>query len=195
MRKLLRMMLVDDESLILRGLKETYDWQSMGFEIVGTALDGDIALELLDEVKPDIIMTDISMKRMSGLELMEEVRRLRPDVEFMVLSAYRDFEYAQTAIRNGALQYLIKPLDDEELASTMEEVYRKCISKMEERENYDSWKKVLLEDKDNFLQAMTRKYLVSGMERAELERIYQSLRMEDYLDRQLWLRRRNCQKN
>lgn len=183
MRKLLRMMLVDDESLILRGLKETYDWRSMGFEIVGTALDGDLALDLLDEVNPDIIMTDISMKRMSGLELMEEVRKRRMDVEFMVLSAYREFEYAQTAIRNGALQYLIKPLDDEELASTMKEVYEKCISKMEERENYDSWKKVLMEDRDNFLQAMTRKYLESGIERAELQRIYQSLRMEEYLDR------------
>lgn len=183
MRKLLRMMLVDDEGLILRGLKETYDWQAMGFEIVGTALDGDIALEMLDEVNPDIIMTDISMKRMSGLELMEEVRKRRQDVEFMVLSAYRDFEYAQTAIRNGALQYLIKPLDDEELAATMEEVYQKCISKWEERENYASWKKVLLEDKDNFLQSMTRKYLEGGMEQAELWRIYQSLRMEEYLER------------
>lgn len=183
MKKLLRMMLVDDESLILRGLKETYDWQAMGFEIVGTALDGDIALEMLDEVNPDIIMTDISMKRMSGLELMEEVKKRRRDVEFMVLSAYRDFEYAQTALRNGALQYLIKPLDDEELASTMEEVYRRCISKMEERENYASWKKVLLEDKDNFLQAMTQKYLEGGMGQEELWRIYQSLRMEEYLKR------------
>lgn len=183
MKKLLRMMLVDDENLILRGLKETYDWRAMGFEIVGTALDGDIALELLDEVNPDIIMTDISMKRMSGLELMEEVRRRRPDVEFMVLSAYREFEYAQTAIKNGALQYLIKPLEDEELASTMEEVYRKCIAKMEERENYASWKKLLFEDKDNFLQAMTQKYLEGGMDYPELFRIYQSLRMEEYLER------------
>lgn len=183
MRKLLRMMLVDDESLILRGLKETYDWRQMGFEIVGTALDGDIALEMLDQANPDIIMTDISMKRMSGLELMEEVRRRRSDVEFMVLSAYRDFEYAQTAIRNGALQYLLKPLDDEELASTMESVYQKCISKMEERENYDSWKKVLLEDKDNFLQQMTRKYLEGGIEKDELSQLYGSIRMEEYLER------------
>lgn len=184
MSKLLRLMLVDDENLILRGLKETYDWQAMGFEIVGTALDGDIALEMLDEANPDIIMTDISMKRMSGLELMEEVRKRRADVEFIILSAYRDFEYAQTAIRNGALQYLIKPLDDEELALTMKEVYQKCIAKMEERENYASWKKVLLDDKDNFLQEMTRKYLEGGMEWEELQKIYQSLRMEEYLKRQ-----------
>lgn len=183
MSRLLRMLLVDDENLVLRGLKETYDWKQMGFEIVGTALDGDIALEIMDEVNPDIIMTDISMKRMSGLELMEEAKKKRPDMEFLILSAYKDFEYAKTALRNGALQYLIKPLDDDELADTMKEVYKKCVSRMEERKNYASWKKVLLEDKDNFLQIMTRKYLDGGMEQEELTEIYKSLRMEAYLER------------
>lgn len=183
MRKLLRMLLVDDENIILRGLKETYDWESMGFEIAGTALDGDIALEMIEEVKPDVIMTDISMKRMSGLELMEHVRKRDIQTEFVILSAYRDFEYAQTAIRNGALQYLIKPLDDDELERVMQEVYEVCIEKMQMRETYASWKKFLLEDKENFFQVMTQRYLDDGIDEEELKKICDGLGTEEYLQR------------
>ena len=182
---MLRRLLVDDEKLILRGLEETYDWEGMGYEIVGTALDGDIALEMLESAAPDIIMTDISMKRMSGLQLMEETKKRKPEIEFVVLSAYKDFEYAQEAIRNGALQYLIKPMTDQELSKVMGEVYDKCMAKKLERESYTSWKKFLLEDKNNFLSVMTRKYLDEGMEAEELEKIYQGLGMEEFLCRKI----------
>lgn len=184
MEKLLRMLLVDDEKLILRGLEETYDWESMGFEIVGTALDGDIALEMLDGTKPDVIMTDISMKRVSGLELMEEVRKRDISTEFVVLSAYRDFEYAQTAMRNGALHYLVKPLDEEELPRVMGEVYEKCIQKIQERESYVKWRTFLLDDRENFIQIMTRKYLDDGIGEEELKKVYTGLGMEEVLQRQ-----------
>lgn len=184
MKKILRMILVDDENIILRGLKETYDWERMGFEIVGTALDGDIALEMLEEVKPDVIMTDISMKRMSGLELMEEVRKRGVQAEFIVLSAYRDFEYAQAAIENGALRYLIKPLDDEELEQVMGDVYQKCVEKMSLRETYASWKKFLLEDKENFFQIMTQRFLDGGITGEELVKICEGLGTEQYPQRQ-----------
>lgn len=181
--ELLRLMLVDDESLILKGLKETYDWESMGFQIVGTALDGDIALKLLEDTKPDIIMTDIRMKRMSGLELMEEVRKQKKEIEFVVLSAYKDFEYAQTAIKNGALHYLLKPLDEEELSETMQEIHKSCLEKIKRRENYASWKRLLMKDKDNFLQIMTRKYLDEGFTEEKLTEIYSGLEMDNYLCR------------
>lgn len=184
MRKLLRTLLVDDESIILRGLKETYDWESMGFEIVGTALDGDLALKLVEEKKPDIIITDISMKRMSGLELMERVRDMGVQTEFVVLSAYRDFEYAQKAIKNGALQYLIKPLDDEELGRVMGEIYQTCIEKMKLQETSASWKKFLLENKEGYFQVMTQKYLDDGISEGELLKICEGLGMEELLERQ-----------
>lgn len=184
MKKLLRLLLVDDENIILRGLKETYDWENMGFEIVGTALDGDIAVSMLEETKPDVIITDISMKRMSGLELMENVRKMGFRTEFVVLSAYRDFEYAQSAIRNGALQYLIKPLDDEELGRVMQEVYETCLEKMKLQETYASWKKFLLEDKENYFQVMTQKYLDDGISGEELVKSCSGLGLEEYLEQQ-----------
>lgn len=184
MRKLLRTLLVDDESIILRGLKETYDWESMGFEIVGTALDGDIAVTMLEETKPDVIITDISMKRMSGLELMETVRSMGFRTEFVVLSAYRDFEYAQTAIKNGALQYLIKPLDDDELGKVMAEIYQICMEKRKLQETSASWEKFLLEDKESYFQVMTQKYLDDGISEEELQKVCSRLGMEELLEQQ-----------
>lgn len=184
MRKLLKTLLVDDESIILRGLKETYDWESMGFEIVGTALDGDIAITMLEEKKPDVIITDISMKRMSGLELMENVRKMGFRTEFVVLSAYREFEYAQTAIKNGALQYLIKPLDDEELGKVMSEIYKVCIEKMKLQETSESWEKFLLENKESYFQVMTQKYLDGGINKEDLWKICSRLGIEGLLEQQ-----------
>ena len=118
--KVLRLLIVDDEAVILRGLQETYDWESMGYEVVGTALDGEEALPMIDTLRPDVIMTDIKMRRMDGLKLMEQVKESHPDISFVILSAYKDFEYAKQAIRNGALSYLVKPIDDKELEKNLQ---------------------------------------------------------------------------
>lgn len=179
--KVLRLLIVDDELLILRGLQETYDWESIGFEVVGTALDGDEALEMVDELQPDVIMTDIRMKRVSGLELMEKVKSKYPDTAFVVLSAYRDFEYARQACGNGAMSYLVKPINDAELEENMHEVYLKCSSRLKEKRRFENWKKLLLEDKDNFLQIMTERFLKNGLTEMELSNIYRELGEENYV--------------
>ena len=93
----LKLLLVDDEAIILKGLSETYDWARMGFALVGTAMDGDTAIEKIQELKPDVVLTDVRMKRMSGLELMKRANEIAGNVSFVVISAYKDFEYAQTA--------------------------------------------------------------------------------------------------
>lgn len=180
--KVLRMLIVDDEMLILRGLQETYDWESLGFEVVGTALDGDEVLPLVEELCPDIILTDIRMKRMGGLELMEQMKALHPDIAFVVLSAYKDFEYARQAIRNGALSYLVKPINDEELEKNMSEVYKKCSSRLHEKTVLERWRKLLMQDKDNFLHIMTERYLKNGITAGEIENLYHELGEYDYLE-------------
>lgn len=178
--KILRLLIVDDERLILRGLQETYDWESIGFEVVGTALDGDEALPMVEELKPDVIMTDIRMKRVSGLELMEQVKSRYPDIAFVVLSAYRDFEYARQACGNGAMSYLVKPINDVELEECMHEVYLKCTSRLKEKRRFENWKKLLIEDKDNFLKIMTERFLKNGLTEEELTNIYKELGEDDY---------------
>ena len=164
---LLKLFLVDDEAIILKGLSMTYDWAKMGFEIAGTARDGDEAVEKIKSVKPDVVLTDIRMKRMSGLELMEKVGDILPEVNFVVISAYKDFEYAKIACNRGALAYLVKPIDDDELYRTMSEVYSKCRQTILQRETYEHWKRLLLEDRESYLHTMRGRFLNNGISKDE----------------------------
>lgn len=177
--ELLTLYLVDDEPIILKGLLETYDWERMGFEVVGWARDGEDALRDIPVKEPDVVLTDVRMKKMDGLALIEKVKELDMKTNFVVISAYRDFEYAQKACQNGALSYLVKPIDDEELERTMSEIYEMCTEKKFKEKNYSLWEKVLLEDKDNFLNQMVGKYLDDAMEVQELSEFFVSLSREE----------------
>lgn len=174
--ELLTMILVDDEPIILKGLLETYDWERMGFRVVGSARNGEAALGLIQELQPDLVLTDVRMKKMDGLTLMEKAHAQGcEDTDFVVISAYRDFEYAQKACQNGALSYLVKPIDEEELERTMAAVYEKCTEKKFKQKNYSIWEKILLEDRENFLKQMLNRYLEGGIDAAELADFFESL--------------------
>lgn len=164
---LLKLIIVDDEKIILRGLVETYDWNKMGFEIAGSALDGEEALELIQEVHPDVVLTDICMKCMDGIRLMEETKKIDPEIRFVVLSAYKDFEYAQEACRLGAISYLLKPITDEVFAK-MADVYKVCMEEKKKRTNYKKWEKFLIEDEKSFCSYMLERYLRGEITREEL---------------------------
>ena len=133
--ELLTLYLIDDEAIILKGLLETYDWENMGFQVVGWARDGEEALPDIVEKKPDVVLTDVRMKKMSGLTLIEKVKEQGISANFVVISAYRDFEYAKKACENGAMAYLVKPIEDEELEKTMGEIYQKCREKKFKEKN------------------------------------------------------------
>lgn len=178
---LLTLVLVDDEPIILKGLQETYNWNHMGFQVVGAARDGDTALELIKEKKPDVVLTDVRMKKMDGLTLIEKTKELGIKTNFIVISAYRDFEYAQKACRNGALSYLVKPIEDEELERTMAETYEMCTEQKYKEKNYSLWEKILLEDRDNFLNQMLGSYLDGGISEEEIADLFMSLSREEEL--------------
>lgn len=92
---MLRVMLVDDEVLALEFLREVIDWNQYGFQIVGQALNGKRALELFQKENPHIIISDIKMSVMDGLELSKKVKEINPHTKIILLSAYKDFEYAK----------------------------------------------------------------------------------------------------
>lgn len=75
MMKLLDLVIVDDEPILLKGLLKTYDWDQMGFQVVGTALSGEQAIEVIREKKPDVVLTDIRMKQMTGLQMMDTIQQ------------------------------------------------------------------------------------------------------------------------
>ena len=114
-----KLLIIDDEPIILAGLMNTYPWEEWGFTLVGSATRGHAALTLIEKQQPDVVISDIRMKDMTGLEVLEQTMTRFPDILFVMISAYRDFEYAQKACQLGAYSYLLKPLDEEELKKTM----------------------------------------------------------------------------
>lgn len=114
-----RVVLVDDEALILRGLSTVIPWKDMGCEVVGTATNGRAGLELIRKLNPDILFTDIRMPNMDGLTMLAALGSEFPRMQTAVLTAYRDFDYARQAITLGVCRYLLKPSDLNELKETL----------------------------------------------------------------------------
>lgn len=114
-----RVMIVDDEEPIRQGLKALIDWKSCGFEIVGEASDGRQALANIPLLCPDVIITDIQMPEINGLELIRQTKQDGFLGFFIVISGFAEFSYAQTAIRYGVKSYLLKPLDERTLVGEL----------------------------------------------------------------------------
>lgn len=110
-----KVMLVDDEPIIVEGLSRSIAWEHWDCEIVATAHDGLEGKRLIEEKKPDIIFMDICMPEMNGLQMIAAIKSQFPDLEVSVLTGYRDFEYAQMAIRLGVTRFLLKPSNMDEL--------------------------------------------------------------------------------
>ncbi len=115
-----RVMVVDDEKYERRGIIESTDWALIGCEVVGEAPNGEEALAILEETKPELIISDIRMPRMDGLQLAEEVSKRYPDVKIIFLTAHDEFSYAQQAVRLGICDYLLKPFEDGELEASVQ---------------------------------------------------------------------------
>ena len=112
---MLHILIADDEQKIRQGLRNIIDWAALGYEIVGEAADGEEAVSFLAERKPDVVLLDISMPRLNGLQVIERARQQGYEGKVIILSGYSDFKYAQEAIRLGVEYYLTKPIDEQEL--------------------------------------------------------------------------------
>ena len=132
---MMKVFLVDDEIAIRENLRNSFPWEEKGYQLVGEAPDGEMALPMLRDLNADILLTDIRMPFMDGMKLCEEVQRTMPWVERIILSGYDDFAYAQKAISLGVREYLLKPVTAEELDAALGRVSRQIEEKRKEREN------------------------------------------------------------
>ncbi|AEM77977.1 response regulator transcription factor [Thermoanaerobacter wiegelii] len=115
----MKILIVDDEPIVREGLKNNINWDEMNLEVVGSASDGRNALEIFTKSSIDIVLTDIRMPFMDGLELTRKVKEIDPLIIVILLSAYDDFKYAQQAIKLGAFDYILKPIDVDVLKQTV----------------------------------------------------------------------------
>lgn len=132
---MLRVFLVEDESVIREMLRDTVPWAQCGYEFVGEAGDGEMALPLIRKTRPDVLITDVRMPFMDGLSLSKLVLQEFPQMKIVIISGYDDFEYAQQAIGIGVERYLLKPITKNNLLMLLEEMKEKIQSERERR-NY-----------------------------------------------------------
>lgn len=130
---MIKVFLVEDEIMIRRGIKSSIDWEKEGYEFVGEASDGEIAYPIIIKEKPDILITDIKMPFMDGLELSRLVKKELPDLKILILSGYDEFEYAKEAISVGVTDYLLKPIPSVKLLESLSKVAKKIKSEREEK--------------------------------------------------------------
>lgn len=109
------LLIIDDEYEIRSGMSRFFPWETHGFRIVGTCENGVEALSVIDKKQVDVILCDIKMPKMNGLELAEVLRKRNWPGEIILISAYKDFDYAQQAIELGVKRYLVKPVGYEDL--------------------------------------------------------------------------------
>lgn len=130
MRKL-KVVLVEDEEIVLRELEETIDWEGLGLEVVGTAKDGIEGENMIKALSPDVVVTDIKLPGKNGLQMIEDAAVTNG----IILSGYTDFEFTKRAIRLGVFDYLEKPVDDDELEASLKTL---AIRIIEDEKDMDS---------------------------------------------------------
>ncbi len=117
---MIKVMIVDDEKYVRMGIKNDTDWALIGCEVVAEASNGEMALELASEHRPDLVISDIKMPKMDGIELAGKLLEKYPDTKVIFLTAYNEFEYARQAVRLGVSDYLLKPFQDGELEGAIQ---------------------------------------------------------------------------
>lgn len=129
--------LADDEEEIRYGIKRKIDWEANGFELVGTAENGQEALELAENLHPDVVMTDIKMPFMDGLTLGKRLLETMPTTKLVLFSGFDDFEYAQTAIKINAAEYILKPINSAELTAVLQKLKKKLDDEFAEKRDIE----------------------------------------------------------
>lgn len=173
--ELYKIMLVDDEEEVRTSIIKQVDWEKLGFRVVSDAENGEDALEKIDIYEPDVIMTDIRMPYMDGLSLIEKVHSKYPTVKFLIFSGFDDFEYAKEAIRLGVSEYILKPINSEELSEIFNKIKKNLDLEIENRRDIarlrENYKTNLPIIKNQFLINL----LNSKLSKAEID-----LRLKEY---------------
>lgn len=162
-----KVFLVEDEIVTREGIRDNVDWATVGFEFCGEAPDGEMALPLLDKAPPDVLITDIKMPFMDGLQLCKIVRERMPGVKIIILSGHDEFQYAQEAVRLGVTEYLLKPLGVQDLCLALQKVAVQLNREQEERESLQRLKHQVEDDMALRREQFLLKLAMGGLSSAE----------------------------
>lgn len=136
----MNVLIADDEQIVLNGLKQIIDWEALGFTICAEATNGEEALTAIETFNPDLVLLDIRMPKMSGIEVVQAVSNTSFQGKFIILSGVSDFKLAQTAMRYGVDYYLTKPIDEEELEQAVISVRDSLIANAKNQSSYKHYR-------------------------------------------------------
>jgi two-component system response regulator YesN len=167
-----RVIIADDEPKVSLLIKNLIEWENLNLELVATAPDGITALELIKKHRPDIVITDIRMPGYDGIELIKYAKEINPDIDFIIISGYQHFDYAHNAIKYGVKDYLLKPLNKNEINATLS----KMIEKYSERSRQEMHHmKDIKRQKNEFLQNIylgSDALIIKGMNLSQINQDY-----------------------
>ena len=146
---MLKTFLAEDEIVVRENIKKMVPWEQYGFELVGEASDGEMALPLIKKLKPDLLITDIKMPFMDGLTLCKVVKKELPDIKIVILSGYDDFNYAKEAIGIGVEDYLLKPITKNAFLERLCEIRSRYEYEKSQREYYEQFHREMQEYEQN----------------------------------------------
>jgi len=154
---------VEDEVITREGIRDNVDWQTSGFEYCGDAADGEIALPMLRTTQPDVLITDIKMPFMDGLQLSKVVRERMPWVKIIILSGHDEFEYAQEAINLGATDYLLKPVTVQKLQTALRKLTVQLDREKREQDNLKKLQEQVDENRAMLCERLLFKLVVGAI--------------------------------
>ncbi|THF75242.1 response regulator [Cohnella fermenti] len=153
-----KLIIVDDEILVRDAIKSQMNWTEYGFECIGDCEDGIEALEFMEREQADVVLTDIGMPFMDGLELTRELAERHPDAKVVILTGYDDFDYAQRAVKLQAVDYLLKPITSVELGTVLARLRQDLDSQRNKEQDYEQLRRQLAENmpllRERFLEQM-----------------------------------------
>jgi two-component system response regulator YesN len=158
---------VEDEVVTREGIRDNVDWKASGFEFCGEAADGEMALPLLRTARPDVLITDIKMPFMDGLQLSKIVRERMPWVKIVILSGHDEFEYAQAAINLGVTDYLLKPVTVQKLQNVLQKLNVQLDQERKEQENLKKLQEQVEENRATLRERLLLKLVVGTISPTE----------------------------
>lgn len=164
----IKVFLVEDEVIIRSGVKKSINWEQEGYEFVGEASDGELAYPMILKEKPDILITDIRMPFMDGLELSRLVKKELPDIKILILSGYDEFEYAKKAIKIGVTEYLPKPISAAKLTEVLNAVAETIRQENEEKNLLETYSAEIRENTERDKMRLFEKLLMGDLSMGEI---------------------------
>ncbi len=149
----IKVLIVDDEKLERVLIKRGFPWEDYGFSVIGEVSSGTEALEFIKYRKPELVLTDINMPHMDGLELAEHISALDESIHVIMITGYREFEYARRAVKLGVEDFLLKPIDMNELMEIALKIRGKIIKEKARRKEVEMLKQSVSADQDIIMES------------------------------------------